>query len=520
MNIRMLSLLAVLFGSLTLVGCGGGGSDDPVETPEPAPTPIEDNNDNTDNNDDASGDNGTDDLAPTSYQFSDSEGEDTVSYTGQTKRQILISDLVAEIAGLTEDAAADVLSQLNFYFRYDAATSDELTPKFSLDGETLLPQSDANQFTYGAVADGKDLVGKIAGGDGTGGGETGTLVSDFFGWQAGLDADPLPVELVDYLFAQQAAEATDGVTPQVATTAGDIPLDTVTVSASGLDYPQLIQKFLLGAVAFSQGTSDYLQSDFASMLESEGGAAYTEAEHNWDEAFGYFGAARDYGDYSDDEIRASGGRVDYENGYHDSNGDGLIDVRSEYNFGNSVNCAKRDAGSAGNANPTDYTQQVFDAFIAGRHILAQASAAGELTGEQQAQLDEHIAVAAVTWEKCVAATVVHYINDVIADMGEFSDGKFASLENFKNLAKHWGEMKGFALGLQFSPESPFARNDDVRDSLRLILERMGDAPVLADGTQAGVDYQGGTDEYIEELTHARNLMRIAYNFDEENVENW
>lgn len=520
MNIRMLTLLAVLFGSLTLTACGGGGSDD---TPTPTPTPdVGDDNtgDDGDDKDDDDSDDNVDDTPPTQYQFSDGDGEDTVSYTGQTKRQILIDDLVAEINGLTEDAAADVESQLNFYFRYDASTSDDLTPHFAVDGESLLPQNDASQFTYGAIAGGKDLVGKIAGGDGTGGGETGTLVSDFFGWNAGLDADPLPVELVDYFFAELASEVTDGVTPQIATVSGDVPLDTVTVSAEGLDYRQLIQKFLLGAVAFSQGTSDYMQSDFATMLESEDGAAYTEGEHNWDEAFGYFGAARDYGDYSDLEIRAAGGRADYQNGYHDTNGDGLIDIRSEYNFGNSVNCAKRDVGSADNANPTDFTQEAFDAFIAGRHILAQASAAGELTDEQQTQLDGHIATAAVTWEKCVAATVVHYINDVVADMGEFSDGKFASLENFKNLAKHWGEMKGFALGLQFSPESPFAANDEVRDSLRLILERMGDAPVLADGTQAGIAYEGGVDEYIEELMHARNLLRLAYGFDEENVENW
>ncbi|WP_051083987.1 DUF4856 domain-containing protein [Gilvimarinus chinensis] len=521
MNIRELSLLALLFGSLTLVGCGGGGdSDDPVETPEP--TPVEDNDDNSDgdNAGDDSGDDEAEDNLPTTYEFSNSNGEDTVSYTGQTKRQILIDDLVAEMNGLTEDAAADVESQLNFYFRYDAATSDDLTPQFDLEGESLLPQNDASQFTYGAIAGGKDLVGKIAGGDGTGGGETGTLVGDFFGWSQGLDADPLPVELVDYFFAELASEVTDGVTPQIATVSGDVPLDTVTVSAEGLDYRQLIQKFLLGAVAFSQGTSDYLQSDFATMLESEDGAAYTEGEHNWDEAFGYFGAARDYGDYSDLEIRAAGGRADYQNGYHDSNGDGLIDIRSEYNFGNSVNCAKRDVGSADNTNPTDLTQQAFDAFIAGRHILAQAAEAGELTAEQQTQLDEHIATAAVTWEKCVAATVVHYINDVVADMGEFSDGKFASLDNFKNLAKHWGEMKGFALGLQFSPESPFAADEQSRDNLRELLALMGDAPVLADGTQGGATYEGGTAAYIEGLNQARDLLQEAYDFDAENVENW
>ena len=32
---------------------------------------------------------------------------------------------------------------------------------------------------------------------------------------------------------------------------------------------------------------------------------------------------------------------------------------------------------------------------------------------------------------------------------------FADASNFTTMAKHWGEMKGFGLALQFSPASPF-----------------------------------------------------------------
>ena len=42
----------------------------------------------------------------------------------------------------------------------------------------------------------------------------------------------------------------------------------------------------------------------------------------------------------------------------------------------------------------------------------------------------------------VAATVIHYINDVIIDMGNFSDGSFADASSFKDLGKHWSEMMG------------------------------------------------------------------------------
>lgn len=508
MNVRWYALFMAILATLTLSACGGSNSDDQP----PADEEQQDDNDN-DGGDTDDGD-GLD--VPTTYTFPNADGESTVSYTGQTKRHILLEDLVVAMNGLAEDAGQDsVEAGLNFYFRFDSATSDNITSEFNardLDGMNILPQ-DSGELTYGAIAGGKDLIGKIAGGDGQGNGEVDKLIDgDFFGWDDGLEAGALPVDLVDYFFAALADEATDGVSPQIETVDGPVALDTVTVDAHGRDLRQLTQKFLLGAVAFSQGTNDYLQSDFANMLEVEGDNTYTEGEHNWDEAFGYFGAARDYGNYTDDEIRNIG--------YMDSNDDGAIDIRSEFNFGNSTNCAKRDAGTAGNTNPTDYTAEVFDAFLTGRAILREAAQTGELTEVRQTELDEQIEIAALTWEKCIAATVVHYINDTVADLEAVEDGKFQNLDHFKDLAKHWGEMKGFALNLQFSPVSPFRANAEALADLEEILSAMGDAPVLADGTQAGAPFDGGVDQYIADLLAARTLMQDAYGFDAENVENW
>ena len=123
--------------------------------------------------------------------------------------------------------------------------------------------------------------------------------------------------------------------------------------------------------------------------------------------------------------------------------------------------------------------------------------------------------------------MVHYINDVVADMNEFDNGAFASQANFLNLAKHWGEMKGFALGLQFSPNSPF-RDGSVSgiglQDLKDLLALMGDAPVLADGSQNG-EAPAGTaqeaiDAYITDLLAIRSTLQTAYEFDSADVENW
>lgn len=507
MNLRLLTLFMMLLATLTLSACGGSSSGD---DPDPQPTPPTDEEPGDDDDD-------GDLEVPSTYSFPNGDGESTVSYTGQTKRHVLIDDLVVAMSNLGEAPSQNVVNDLNFYFRFESATSDNVTTYFNakdLGGMAILPQ-DSGELTYGAIAGGKDLIGKIAGGDGEGGGETGTLIGDeFFGWDTGLEANALPVDLVDYFFGRLATEATDNEAPQIDIVegTGTATLDIVTVDAWALDYRQLVQKFLLGAVAFSQGTNDYLQSDFANMLEREGDNLYTEGEHNWDEAFGYFGAARDYGDYTDDEIRNIG--------FMDSDDDGAIDIRSEYNFGNSTNCAKRDAGTAGNSNPTDYTSDVFAAFLEGRTILRAAAEAGELSADRESELEVHIQQAALTWEKCVAATVVHYINDTLGDMEGFEGGQFQDLAHFKNLAKHWAEMKGFALGLQFSPESPFRADDQALMDLKRVLSLMGDAPVLADGTQGGVAFEGGVEQYRNDLLEARDLMQAAYQFDSENVENW
>ena len=86
-------------------------------------------------------------------------------------------------------------------------------------------------------------------------------------------------------------------------------------------------------MSFSQGTNDYFQTDWENSLAQEGTKNFSEGEHNFDEAFGYYGATRDINDYTDDEAAGKGGRDGWGNGYHDTNGDGSIEVRSELVLG-------------------------------------------------------------------------------------------------------------------------------------------------------------------------------------------
>jgi hypothetical protein len=459
------------------------------------------------------------DYVPTTYNFTNSTyvaDSDSVSYTGQVARQLLITGMVDYMEAMTESgkSESEYLLDLDFYMNGDGA--DDAATGFTLKNGAVDGSDVLNAITYGDISSGKNLDGKIAGGNGEGGGETSKLITDFFGWEGFEGA--LPIDLVDSWTAQLAAQATDGVSLTIPTVDGDVNVASVQYDAAGRNYRQLLQKFLMGAVSFSQGTNDYFQSDWTVQVATqEGTKNYTEAEHNFDEAFGYYGAARNNNDYTDLEARAKSGRDEWKNGYHDTNSDGLIDPRSEFNFGHSQNCAKRDVGSAGNSNPTDLSGDAMNAFLAGRHIIANASTAGFISDDELAALQTHIKTAAVTWEKCIAATAIHYINDVTADIAGFSNGSYASVSNFTDLGKHWSELKGFALSLQFSPFSPFHDADVTAvniDDLKAVLSAIGDAPVLATDTQATID------AYTQALALARDTLQQAYSFDAENVAGW
>ena len=88
-------------------------------------------------------------------------------------------------------------------------------------------------------------------------------------------------------------------------------------------------------------------------------------------------------------------------------------------------------------------------------------------------------------------------------------------------------MKGFALGLQFSPESPFRKGDTGKSvtDLKLVLSLMGDGPVLPDGSQGGQATTAAcaadaVQAYLDDLLEARNILQEAYGFDPEVAANW
>lgn len=444
------------------------------------------------------------------YEF-DSKFTDasSVSYSGQIARQSLLNEIKKYIGTLTTDnvdanniTAAQVESHLNALFAdYDAISENEFT---------FVDPTDYLQKTFADISSsGKSLTGKIAGNDAGKQTKDWLVEGTFVGWENFGTEAKTPEGLVKHMFAtivEQVRKHNDG---EVITDPAGNTITKLFITPEGLDLQQLVQKHVLGAIMFSQGTDDYLEDGLESdnTVQYKGTKSYTALEHQFDEGFGYFGATRDYLEYSDNEISGKGGRDDYQS-KHDTNGDALIDLNSEFIFGNSANAAKRDRGTKSNVNPTDFSATAMNAFIAGRKIINDA-VPNALTDEQMDAVKVQRDIAVLAWEKAIAATVVHYINDVIADddgdIDDISTGSYTASQ-FAVFAKHWGEMKGFALNFQFSPFSPVSEADFAK-----IHELFGEKPVMA---------QAEIEAYKASLLEAREIIQNAYSFDADNVTGW
>lgn len=436
------------------------------------------------------------------------DGASSVSYSGQIARHTLIAELNHYInSGLQDDldnaVLADreaVLTKLNTYFRTTELQYDDFPITFLAEAEQNLLVDISGSH--------KSLVGKIAGNDASGQHKD-WLNGAFAGW--GTDAIT-PEGLVDALFGMLADNAEAHLNGAVRQDFQGTPITRVYINEDGKDLKQLIQKFLLMSVAYSQGADDYFGSDTEGkglLTDNEtaqsAGSNYTNLEHQFDEGFGYFGAAVNYLEYTDVEIAGkvtdTVGRANW-NGMHDTDGNGSIDLLSEYNWGQSVNAAKRDLGSAANTAATDYTKQAMDAFIAGRNLIND-NVGTDITGDQLTELEQHVANGVDAWERSIVATVIHYINDTRADLADIGTEDFS----FADLAKHYSEMKGFALGIQFNERSQLSDAD-----FATIHQLMGTEPAFSDAAAISA--------YRDDLLQARDILQQAYGFNADNVANW
>ena len=375
---------------------------------------------------------------PTSYTFPSRfvEGESSVSYTGQVVRNMLHTDLKpsTDRAAVVTYMAADALMD---FFDGDATSNSSY----------ISTTPAACELVYDNISTGKNLSGK-----------TNTDAIKGFGQATAVTAVESWINSIGNYYT------TNGVTEAT---------KLAYTNEDGHNMSQMINKVLYGAVGSYNAIGVYLlkfedASTFpANDVASSDGGKYSAAEHYWDEAFGYFGAHRDFlGDQAQ--------------------GTACVDLTSEYNFGWAEYARKRDE------NPGysfDFRTDIFTAFVAGRTIIHN--------GGGQAELAEHIDMIKTRWEQLTAANVVHYINELVG-----TDGKMSALtvdhtptddtDASNDYNKYWSEMRGFVVSLQYIPHKlPDADLDTV-------VEHLGAKPLYP--------AHDGYDTYEANLITARDLL--------------
>ena len=252
---------------------------------------------------------------------------------------------------------------------------------------------------------------------------------------------------------------------------------------TGYNYPQLISKFMMGAVFYSQAVDNYLDEKMGADNKPNNkpykkGAHYTGKEHSWDEAFGYFGAPAHAMALNAKQAYGIAKRKDIK--VADANGDGVVDLKTEMTFAHAYYAA--DSDKAG----TKYMHTIVDAFIKGRQLIRDADGAA-LTDQQRAQLMSYVKVIKTNWERVIAEAAFKYAGSCYKDLEKLrtiveSNGEASKA--FAAYGKHWGELKGFLMALETSGRS--LGEAGVRMN-RLV----GYGPVLLGGGQVtGIDSDG------------------------------
>jgi len=268
---RKIILIYTLLFSAVLIGCKKKGCIDPSAI---------------NYNAEAEKDNGSCEYyeVPTDYIFTDGLGNNTVSFSGQTARM-------------------DMLSEMTTYLKTANNGGSQL------DATTLLTMYDNTYASWSdqdLVNNGKQLKNKTALGDDA-------IKTQFETWMTEAAAETPPSE--GYLQA-----------------------------ASGHEWTQLIEKGLMSACFISQLTANYLdgimEDDNVQVVDYENDKFYTEMEHHWDEAYGYFtdtsnyptnGTNRFWGKYASNTLEPllqSGSRIStaFRTGRAAISSDVLIDV--------------------------------------------------------------------------------------------------------------------------------------------------------------------------------------------------
>ena len=310
------------------------------------------------------GDDGPQYDVPTTYNFTN------VSYSGQTTRLDMMGELVTYVKSANPGGVV-------------------------LDAQKMKDMF-ANENSQFAVAElntsGKQLKNKC-------------FAADVAYYEGLFDAAALA--------SQSGATGSDGVAGIV--TSSTDATKKYLQSENGLEYAQIIEKGLMGAILYYQAVGHYLTEDEigdavdnTTVTAGEG----TPMEHHWDEAFGYFGVPIDF------PANTTGSRY-------------------WGKYSNEMNTVL-------NTNTV-----IMNAFLKGRAAISNKDLE---TKNQQ------LVIVRENWERIAAGTAIHYLNEAKEAIGN---------DAVRNHTL--SECLGFLKALQYNPEKKITSTE-----LQQVIDHIGD----------------------------------------------
>ncbi|HBQ44076.1 MAG TPA: DUF4856 domain-containing protein, partial [Thiomicrospira sp.] len=260
-------------------------------------------------------------------------------------------------------------------------------------------------------------------------------------------------------------------------------------TTNGYDYSQLFPKFLMGAKSYNQIVDKYLDEYVNTPGTKDNdkpykdGVIYTGKEHSWDEGFGYFGAAANYGELTAEQNYGIKKRKAEYFTNADANGDGKVSLKTEYTSGLAYYAASFDKDGK-----STYGKDIMNAFLQGRTVITNAvdkdGNARKLTDAERAKLVAYADTIQKNLELVLAEAVYKYAGGAHAKMdayltGTAGIGHETPTDADKDYYKQWGELKGFMLAMQYGGTGSKMTKAKFEEIDNLI----GYGPVLSDGSQ-------------------------------------
>ncbi len=307
-------------------------------------------------------------TVPDTYSFEDADGNNTVSFSGQTQRKDMLAEITSYMKEGNDGMYVDAQQLKNMY-----ANSGYT---WEQDG------SNPNDLGGNLNESSKQLKDKTANGR------------------------PDEVDVVNYFETLM-----DGLSAASTGTDGVILSGYLQSESTGKEWVQLIEKGLMGA-CFHHNISEYylgdakMNVDNSTAVDPDAGKYYTEMEHHWDEAYGYFTDQIDY------DPNASTKRF----------------------------WGKYAGGSRENLLGT--ATALSNAFRTGRAAIS---------ANDMAERDLQISIVREQMELVVGGTAIYYLNKALVDISS------AAEVGIKN--HHLAEAEAFIHGLLYGGEASFSTSE-------------------------------------------------------------